>query len=43
MDDFLFGLHFDYFQGIPGIYVTDHHIKAWRYFSTYNNGRSKKK
>ena len=37
------GLHWDLFEGIPGIYVTRHHIKGWRYFTTYKNGETHKK
>lgn len=32
------GLQWDLFEGIPTVYVTPHHIKGWRYFSTYYNG-----
>ena len=42
MEKYLFGIDWDPFEGIPGIYVTGHHIKGWRYFSNYKNGNSKK-
>ena len=42
MEKYLLGIHWDPFEGISGIYVTDHHIKGYRYFSTYKNGESKK-
>lgn len=42
MNAYLFGLHWELFEGINGIYVTNHHIRGWRYFSTYKNGESKK-
>src|SRR4051812_6294325 len=43
MHNYLHTIHWDAFEGISGIYVTNHHIKGWRYFSTYKNGESKKK
>lgn len=42
MLNYLAGVPYDLFEGITGIYVTRHHIKGWRYFSTYNNAESKK-
>lgn len=42
MEKYLTGIHWDPFEGITGIYVTGHHIKGWRYFSTYKNGEAKK-
>lgn len=38
MQNFLTEIHWDPFGGISGIYVTEHHIKGFRYFSSYKNG-----
>jgi len=42
MEKYLFGLDWDPFDGIPGIFVTDHHISGYRYFSNYQNAKAKK-
>jgi hypothetical protein len=42
MNNYLFGIPWEHFEGISGIYVTRHHIRGWRYFSTYKNGEAKK-
>ena len=43
IDKYLIGIDFDPFDGIPGIYVVAHHLRGWRYLSTYATGKSKKK
>ena len=43
MNKYFLGIDWDPFEGISGIYVSRHHIKGYRYFSTYKNGESKKK
>ena len=42
MEKYLAGIPWDKFEGIPGLYVTAHHIKGWRYFSAYKNGEGQK-
>lgn len=42
MNKYLIGIPWNSFEGIPGIYVTDHHINGWRYFSSYSNGQLRK-
>ncbi|WP_207431276.1 hypothetical protein [Sabulibacter ruber] len=42
MENYLLGISWDPFEGIPGIYVANHHKRGYRYFSTYNNAVSKK-
>lgn len=42
MYTYLSGLHWELFEGINGVYVTNHHIRGWRYFSTHSNGKLRK-
>ena len=42
MEKYLSGIDWDTFGGIPGIYVTSHHLRGYRYFSNYKNGEARK-
>ncbi len=43
MEKYLIGIEYDPFNGIAGIAVVEHHLKGWRYFSTYETGKAQKK
>lgn len=42
MVKYLQGIAWDPFEGIPELYVADHHIQGWRYFTTHKKGKAKK-